>query len=389
MKTKFVNPNNPLRKAASAQIPTAKPATPVIKTARSKADEQTFDETGVLNPRHAGSGERVYDGKGELNAWDKKDALTKSAYLMNHVASANPFARMNREAARADEQERRRVLKAAANDADGMRIIAQEAAYPIKQVIDYEGFARKLFKVRTFAQGEWHRMPRDVRGAAYAVGQDGKGIEVELTMDYVTIPEVKITSFMSVDIWQLLQGNYDIFDRGVDTSKQEIMLQEDLLAVDLLDAMSESGTNAVTNWSTLSLAVFENTRYQVEQHRLVVDKFLMNRAELRDVQINMSGSLDPVSQRELNLAGYWGRFLGADIMTCAGRPEDNQEVVPAGTIYAVTSPDYLGEMGIRLELMSQEYNGIPNQQFKKGIGFIEIIGFGATSDRPCAKAVRS
>lgn len=430
MNTTFINPNNPLRRQASAKAagqgqkrrkqasrqqaprqnaPSARTTpvgvpTPVIQKFASHQDEQNFEargEQGIFNPRRfagytdqgairrvmASPNERMYDQHGEMNAWDKGDAMAQAAYLMNHVTRQSPLGRVTRQASREEQNEKRRVLAAALNDptGEGFALVGQELALPIKAIIDYEGWIRKILRRRTLNQGELFRIPKDVRATAYSVGQDGASIESRLHGEYILPNEGKITSFPEVDMMELYQLNFDVLDRAQDTARQEVELQEDKRGLLLIDRASQS-VNTVSTFSSMSLSVLENLRYQVERHRLIVDKFLVNRAEVTDIQINMSGSVDPVTQREWNLAGYVGRFLGAHILTASGT--GSQEVVPAGTLYAVTSPDYLGEMGIRVELFSEPYNLFPLKQTAKGWAFIEQVGFGIPNTRSVAKAIR-
>lgn len=379
--------------------------TPVIQRFASAQDEQNFEPNGtggVFNPhRFAGYSDngsirqalssktdRMYDSRGEMNAYDRKDALAQAAHLLNHVTRQTPISRMNRQASAAERDERRKVLAAALNDptGEGFALVGQELALPIKAIIDYEGFIRKIFRVRTLAQGELFRIAKDVRATAYSVGQDGQGIESRAYGTYILPDEGKITSFPEVDMMEIYQMNFDVLDRMQDTARQEIELEEDKRGMRLIDRLSQA-TNTVSTFSTVSLSVLENLRYQVERHRLIVDKFLVNRSEVADIQINMSGTVDPVTQREWNLAGYVGRWLGAHILTASGI--GSQEVVQSGTIFAVTAPEYIGEMGIRAELFSEPYNLMPLKQTVKGFGFIEVVGWGAPNSRGVAKAVRA
>lgn len=445
--TTFINPNNPLRRQAPAgqatqqvrpqaqrqgmprqaqaqaqpqgqaqrqavpvgrqtgerTVPVGIP-TPMIQRFASQQDEQNFEAQGtggIFNPRRfagysdqgairqamASQTERMYDSTGEMNAYDKKDALSQAAYLLNHVQRQSPLSRMTRQASVSEKEERRRVLAAAINDptGEGFALVGQELALPIKAIIDYEGFIRKILRVRTLAQGELFRIAKDVRATAYVVGQDGQSIESRAYGTYILPDESLITSFPEVALQELYQINFDVLDRMQDTARQEIELEEDKRGIRMLDRMSQN-INSVSTFSTMSLSVLENLRYQVERHRLIVDKFLINRAELSDIQINMSGSVDPVTQREWNLAGYVGRWLGAHILTAAGTGVE--EVIPAGTMYAVTAPEYIGEMGIRIELFSEPYNLLPLRQAAKGFAFIEQVGFGGPNSRSVAKALK-
>lgn len=435
MATLLINPNNPLRRqtpaapaqarpaqrrTASAQAPAqpqAQPGaydkdgfsvpvgvpTPRLQRHASAQDEQNFDESGVLNPRRfagyadqgairrvlASKTDRMYNGAGEMNAWDRKDALAQAAYLMNHVTT-QPIGFSTRQASQAEREEKRRILAAALSDptGEGFALVGQELALPIKAIIDYEGWIRKVLRVRSLAQGELFRIAKDIRATAQVIGQDGQGVETRLHTSYIQPDEAKIVSFPEIDIMEIYQANFDMLDRAQDTARQEIELEEDKRGLRLLDSAAQR-VNTVSTFASMSISVFEYLRLQVEQHRLLVDKFLMNRAELADVQISMSGSLDPVTQRELNLAGYFGRFLGAHILVGAGTNQTVEEVVPAGTLYAVTAPEYLGEMGVRIELMSEPYNGFNRHETIKGWAFLESVGFGIPNVRSVAKAVKS
>jgi hypothetical protein len=359
-------------------------------------DERFHDDGGAFNP-HSFGGEswkdgiqraipdprnRIFDKRGELNAYDNKDALRQIAYLLQNATRESRQARMQRQGSDMAPEERREILAAAVKDQEGFSILGQELLLPIKDLVDYEGWARKVYRVRPLAQGEFFRIAKDVRSTAWVIGQDGQGIEARLFGRFVTPSEFKIGSFPTVDISDIYTVNYDILDRAQDTARQEIELEEDKRGRALVDVASQT-VNTVTTFGTLGVAAFEDVRYQVERHRLVVEKFLINRQELSDVVKTMSAQVDPVTERELILAGYIGSFLNSMIITSAGTGVE--EVVPAGTFYACTGPEYMGEMGIRVELFSEAFNMFAMQRFVKGWAFGEIIGFAITNPRAVAK----
>ncbi|APU88875.1 hypothetical protein Rctr197k_049 [Virus Rctr197k] len=358
--------------------------------------EQYWDQHGDFNPQAFGGEKwrdgiqaaipdprnRIFDRKGSLNAYDTKDALKQIAYLLQNATREARQARFYREGSEMSPDNRRKVLAAAVQDPEGFAILGQELLLPIKDLVDYEGWARKVYRVRPLAQGEFFRIAKDVRSTAWVIGQDGQGIEARLFGRFVTPSEFKIGSFPTVDISDIYTVNYDILDRAQDTARQEIELEEDKRGRALIDVASQT-VNAVTTFGTLGVAAFEDVRFQVERHRLVVEKFLINRAELSDIVKTMSAQVDPVTERELILAGYIGSFLNAMIITSAGTGVE--EVVPAGTFYAVTGPEYMGEMGIRVELFSEPFNMFAQQRFVKGWAYGEILGFVIPNPRSCAK----
>lgn len=411
----------PIQKTASLQQESAEPevkpngALPVARAKvatkthlESKQDEQMYDESGSFNPRGFGGHsdvrggiqaalgspkERMFDSKGEINANDNRDALQQIAYLLNNVTKKASPGTFYREASTLDPDERRKVLAAAMRDptGEGFAIVGQELLLPIKDIIDYEGWARKIFRVRPLAQGELFRIAKDVRSTAWVVGQDGQAIESRLFGRYVTPSEFKIASFPTVDIEDIYQMNFDVLDRAQDTARQEIELEEDKRALSIVDRASTT-VNATTIFTTLGVAAFEDIRYQVERHRLVVEKFLINRRELSDLiktAIGLGASsqhVDPVTERELILAGYVGNVLNAQIITAAGTGVE--EVVPAGSVYAVTGSEYMGEMGVRVELFSEPFNKFSHKEMVKGWAFGEIIGFVIPNSRAVAKGMK-
>ena len=367
----------------------------------SKEDEKVWDESGKFNPTSfAGEvdrsgirqavgntklSERMFDKKGELNAYDDKDALQQIAYLLQNVTKKASPGTFYREASnQMNPDDRRKVLAAAMQDptGEGFAIVGQELLLPIKDIIDYEGWARKVYRVRPLAQGELFRIAKDVRATAWVVGQDGQSIESRLHGRYIQPSEFKVTAFPTVDIEDIYQMNYDVLDRAQDTARQEIELEEDKRALALLDRAAVT-VNSQTIFTTLGISAFEDVRYQVERHRLMVEKFLINRAELSDIVKTMSTAVDPVTERELILAGYIGNILNSQILTAAGTGVE--EVVPSGTFYAVTGSEYLGEMGVRVELFSEPFNMFSHRRLVKGWAFGEIIGYGIPNARSVAK----
>jgi hypothetical protein len=405
----IVNPYRQAKGQAKTASNEVKSALPTAKVAARTMtnDENLSDGSGAFNPQAFGgfsdskrddvrdalgmtkSASRMFDNKGELNAYDKKDALTQIAYLLNNVTKKAAPGSFYREASAVPAEDRRKILAAAMSDpsGEGFAIVGQELLLPIKDIIDYEGWARKIFRVRPLAQGELFRIAKDVRSTAWVVGQDGQSIEARLYGRYITPSEFKVTSFPTVDIEDIYQMNFDVLDRAQDTARQEIELEEDKRALSLIDQAATT-VNSTTIFSTLGVAALEDIRFQVERHRLVVEKFLINRRELTDliktaVGLNGSQTVDPVTERELILAGYVGNVLNAQIITAAGTGVE--EVVPAGTVYATTGSEYMGEMGVRVELFSEPFNKFSQREMVKGWAFGEIIGFALPNSRAVAK----
>ncbi len=365
----------------------------------SRRDEGLFEGNGEFNPQRYSlpgrdairnatkTNRRMFDKSGQINAQDSKDALTQISHLLSNVTKTNSdkLSFYNPESeAKISKEARRDILAAALQDPSGAgwHMVGQELALPIKAILDYEGFARKFYRVRTLGQAELFRIPVDIRSVAYVVGQDGQTPEARIRTKWITPTEFKVASFPTIDIHDIYLMNFDVLDRAQDTARQEIELKEDKAGIAVLDAAS-TAINTTTTFASLGIGAFEDVRYQVERHRLMVEHFMINRAELSDIVKTMSTAVDPVTERELILAGYIGSVLNSQILTAAGTGVE--EVIPAGTFYATTGPDYLGEMGIRMELQSEPFNQYALGNTTKGLAFVEIIGFGLVNSRSCAK----
>jgi len=404
----MANQINPYRKqagsgAAPANAGQSRMAARQKKNLTAAHEETVYDGAGDFNPTaYAGEetrsgirqavgstnlNNRMFDKGGELNAYDKGDALKQIAYLLQTVTKKSGASFYRQASTSMASEERKKVLAAALSDptGEGFAIVGQELLLPIKDIVDYEGWARKVYRVRPLGQGELFRIAKDVRSSAWVIGQDGQSIESRLYGKYIQPSEFKITSFPTVDIEEIYQMNYDVLDRAQDTARQEIELEEDKRGLALLDRAATT-VNSLTMFATLNVAAFEATRYQVERHRLMVEKFLINRAELSDIVTTMAASVDPVTERELILAGYIGNILNAQIITAAGTGVE--EVVPAGSVYASTASEYLGEMGVRVELFSEPFNNFNQRRTTKGWAFMELLGFGIANPRAVSKAMK-
>ncbi len=389
--------NNPYRKKATR---TAAAKTSEGSQVAKKAS--VYDTDGNYNPRPLGSVSgvgarkasdkgRMFDSKGEINAYSQKDALQQIAYLLQDVTAANPVpaeatkTAMKKESALSKEAKKQAIVAAFKDPTgEGFALVGQELLAPIKEVVDYEGWARKCMRVRPLAQGEIFRLTKDIAydTVAWIIGQDGQTPTSQVKGRYVTGNEFKIDAFIDVDISEIYQMQFDGLDRAQDLARQDIERKEDQKFISLLDAASTTH-NDITYFSSLGLSAFEDVRLQVERHRLVVDKFLIHRNELSDVVKTMSAAVDMATERELILSGYIGNILNCQIVTSAGR--NNFEVIAPGTFYAITGPEYLGDMGIRIDLFSEPFNKYAVGETRKGWALLEQIGYILPNSRAVAK----
>lgn len=349
---------------------------PYLKTSGVKAvDRRTGD---IFNPMSVGtigrSGkrsesatEKMFNARGELNASNKGEALDKIQAILDGMANGTYDAGNVRVASQAGDytvDESEAILREAFSDpsSEGFRQVGQGLLNPIKEVIDYEGLARKILAPRTVKAGEVVRYDKDVYVQGWVIAEDGQTPQSVVEGKYIYPPEFEVTAYPSIEIKDKYRAQYDILARVQDRARMAIEYQEDLALVALLTAGANQ-VNTTTLFATLNLAALEAIRYQIERHRLICDKFIIHRQEVSDLINNLVNNVDPVTTRELVMAGYIGSILNALIITTAGT--NTYEILQPGEVLATTVPEYLGGMPVRVELFSEPVNefmsGLPRQ----------------------------
>lgn len=357
---------------------------PYLKTSGIKAvDRRTGD---VFNPMSVGplgrSGkrsesatERMFDQKGELNASTNSEALDKIRAILDGRADGTYDVTNVRVASQAGDytvDESEAILREAFSDpsSEGFRQVGQGLLNPIKEVIDYEGLARKVLAPRTVKAGEIVRYDKDVYIQGWVIAEDGQTPQSVVEGKYIYPPEFEVTAYPSIEIKDKYRAQYDILARVQDRARMAIEYQEDLALVALLTAGANQ-VNTTTLFATLNLAALEAIRYQIEQHRLICDKFIIHRQEVSDLINNLVNNVDPVTTRELVMAGYIGSILNALIITTAGT--NTYEILQPGEVLAVTTPEYLGGMPVRVELFSEPVNEFMEGRPRQGWFWYELI----------------
>lgn len=250
-------------------------------------------------------------------------------------------------------QEKDSILLEAYNDPEGFAIMGQQLINPVREVLDYEGFARRCLPIRLVRQGETVRYDKDPLVVAYTPGRDAMTPESRVRGRYVFPPPFEITHFATIELRDIFQAGFDILARIQDRSRQAVEKKEDDVFRGFLDVAARSA-NDTTFFATLNLAAIEAIRFQVERNRIPADKLLINRQEVSDLVTVLSSEVDPVTQRELVMGGYVGMVANMAIITSAGR--NTFEVIQPGEVFCVTAPEYLGGMPVWVELFSEPVN---------------------------------
>ncbi|MFA5153414.1 MAG: HK97-fold major capsid protein [Clostridia bacterium] len=363
-----------------------------IKKVASNQDERLLhpkafggtDSTG--REKHA-SKEDMFDSKGELNAYDKKDAITqqeKFASLREQYKKSGSFYSMD---------EKQRIMEAAfgGNEEERMRFGAEMIPLILDR-LDYEGFIRQVFKTHEVAQGQIISYEKDINVTALVIQEDGQTVECVVKGNRVFPAEYWVTAFPKINMAEIAKRQFDIVDRTHDKATFQIMLQEDRNGLRELYQSSNLENSRITISSSINKSVLESMQYEVERHRLICDKFLMNRAELGDFKRNINSmDYDPITSRDMLLTGIFGNIWGVNIFISAGVDEAGiQNVsVPEGMVFAVTEGRYLGAMPVRISLTMLPADQFVFGKFQYGYLFGEMIGMAILNPRAVACGIKT
>jgi hypothetical protein len=289
-----------------------------------------------------------------------------------------------------DDAQGEAILRQAFSDptTEGFKQVGQALLNPIKEVIDYEGLLRKLWAPRTVKQGEVIRYDKDAFVTAHVIADDGQTPQSVVEGKYFYPPEFEVSAYPSIELRDQYRAQYDILARAQDRARQGIEYREDIAGMNLLQA-GGNVVNGTTLFATMNLAAIESMRYQIERHRLICDKIIINRQEVSDLVNNLTPFVvDPVTRRELMMAGFLGSILNTMILTTAGTNPYNWEILPPGSAVAVTAPEYLGGMAVRVELVSEAVTEFHAGRPRRGWYWWELMALALINHRGVALGLK-
>jgi hypothetical protein len=343
------------------------------------------NSAGIETP----SKEAMFDSKGELNAYDHKDVITQQ---QKFAELREKYQKKSGSSLYTPDQKMAIVEKAFSGD-EGERVrFAAEMIPLIIDRLDYEGFIRQVFKTHEVAQGQIISYEKDVNVTALVIQEDGQTIETVVKGNRVFPAEFWVTAYPKINMAEIARRQFDIVDRTHDKATFQIMLQEDRAGLALLYQASTLENSQISVTSTVNKTVLENIQVEVERHRLLVDKFIMNRAELGDLKKNINAiDYDPITSRDILTTGIFASIWGVNIFISCGVDEQGlQNVsVPEGVIFAVTEGRYLGAMPIRISLTMLPADAFVFGKFQYGYLFGEMIGQAVLNSRAVACGVKS
>lgn len=362
-----------------------------IKKVASTADERLLNPKAYGGTDHQGrevqSSQDMFDSKGQLNAYDHKDVITqqqKFAGLMGQYKKTGSFYSLD---------EKQKIMEAAfgGNEEERMRFGAEMIPLILDR-LDYEGFIRQVFKTHEVAQGQIISYEKDINVTALVIQEDGQTVETVVKGNRVFPPEFWVTAFPKIGMSEIAKRQYDVVDRAHDKATFQIMLQEDRNGLRELYAAATIENSKLNITTSLNKSVLETMQLEIERHRLIADKFIMNRQELGDFKKNINSmDYDPITSRDILLTGVFANIWGVNVFVSAGVDEAGlQNVsVPPGVIFCVTEGRYIGAMPIRISLTMLPADQFVMGKFQYGYLFGEMIGQAVLNARSVSVGVKS
>lgn len=363
------------------------------------ATPDKYDER-LLNPKSFGgnktsgvpveSKEDMFDSKGQINAYDHKDLMNNQ---MKFAELRSRYQKRANTQSFYTPEEKQKIVESVFSADEGERLRFGAEMIPlILDRLDYEGFIRQVLRTHQVSQGQIISYEKDLNVTALVIQEDGQTIETIVKGNRIFPPEFLVTAMPKITVSEIATRQYDIVDRAHDKTTFQIMLKEDRQGLRELYQASTLENSSVSISSTVSKSVLETLQYEVERHRLLADKFIMNRAELGDLKKNINAiDYDPITSRDLLLTGIFGSIWGVNIFVTAGVDEAGIEnvSVPAGVIFCVTEGRYLGAMPIRIDLTVLPADQFVFGQPAYGWLFVEQIAQAIVNPRAVAVGVKT
>lgn len=311
----------------------------------------SFDSIVPGYTRPKNSRDPFFNSKGDLNASDMRDAMSRLGQAMQVMASGSQI--QDGETAEVREQLRRNraeELVAAIGDKSGqrMQILADVVAAEVLDQTNREGFCRRFLQSRELGQGD---MPfvqfRDKQAIAYMMSSTSRVMPVEIRERRQILNEFHISGKVVIGNIEISQSSNDLLEEKYDETLEAVMVQEDRFFKKLADRAAISRNNIQT-FLQLTPTFFARMMQMIANQGLPVQNALISTDLVQDMiaSPDFVGVFDPVTKWEVLQTGEVGTLYSVKITSDAPRGQ-NMRVLDPGDIYMMSSAEYLGVLYTR------------------------------------------
>jgi hypothetical protein len=325
-----------------------------------------------------------FNAAGESNASSVADALKMAAayfQAQSQLPEVHASVQMS-------DEEKAAFAEKAIHSPEGKLALAQAMQSPVRKNLDYRGIARRTLQLDVLPQGAIASYDLDIDVAAVVVSENGAAPETRVVSDRQTVATFGISANPTVGYKEVKTRRFNIIDRAIQKARQEIQAQEDanVFAAFRAAAEIENTLQSITSTGLLKSDLI-SLKSEIEDHDLVISKFLLNIRDYNDIlrwgagggQGLNGGEFDMVTMREVQQTGLLAHIWGADIMV--------SKIVPRGNAIALADADFVGVMPI-----VQDIEVIPADEPKqRKLGWVvyEEIGVGILNPRGVAWATKA
>jgi hypothetical protein len=332
---------------------------------------------------------------GEINAWDKKDAMRSISEMMAMANRGELVQRSTSLSAKQRAEElatRQEVLSAALVDPALWTALGASMATQIEEQRDRQGFMRRVLVGNSIKQGDVARITMETHDATAIVATSSANVAHQIIRTNggaIPVSEFEIIANLRVENIDLQQVGGDLLDRCYNQGVQATMVAEDRLVKKAFDE-SVGIRNAITYIAgNLTPQVLATLQQQVSGWGLPAVAALI----ANDYWADISGDaafgqfLDPITKYDLVLNGRISMLGGMELITDAFR-NVNQKVLNKGEIYVLTSPENLGGYTDRGGITAVPTSGSDAGNTTRGWMLSEVLGLMVANAKGVAVAKR-
>lgn len=266
----------------------------------------------------------------------------------------------------------------------GRNKLAASMTQPLRTRRDYESVARKTFLVEQLPDGALPYYDKDPDVTAFVISEEGETISSIVKGRRIQIPTFEIASNPEIPLTQIRQRRFDSIERMQKLGAAEIQAAEDERSFAIMDAVATNGFDSIGAVNPdlpvvapMSGEAIADAMSNIERHDLSVARIFMNAKDYADIRKFNRDILDMDSQRTLLLGGQVPTIYGAAVIT--------SRIVPAGTVYFTTEPEFFGRIPVRQELTVLSAD---NPQARTvGFSMFEELGIGCHNPRGLQRIV--
>lgn len=269
-----------------------------------------------------------------------------------------------------DSQTRNDIIAKYIVSAEGRKRLATSMIQPLRRRRDYQSVGRKAFYVEHLPDGALPIYDKDPELTAYTVAEEGENLVATSKPKRVLFPLFELASNPEISLTEIKQRRFDLVERSVDLAKVEIQAEEDRKVFAVMDALGTDVTSPnqpIPVTGNVTANVLADAFANVERTDLRVANVFMNAKDFADLRKFDRDTLDTETQAILWKTGLVATIWGSRVIV--------SRIVPEGTIYVCSEPEFFGRLPVRTELTVISAD-LPRER-KIGFSVFENIGIGA------------